>query len=963
MEPPTKRPRFGPAPFEEDDPDDDELNSRPEEVNARRDPGLKLERSRAFAAFKFKSALESIFDKYGKDFTGVGDEIDLRTGEIVVDNGHLLSLKDAQIGGEDGEDEDDDGDGGNSENAASEAEPFDEEERKLQGKPDNRLSRLGQLALPPIPPQIGTAPYFGGGWPGPAPPHGGHPGFQSMMYPGQMQFGGFPMQYGAPVPMPTTDPTWSTPELPSPFFGNGVTPGQSMVLVRKKKARLSLTAAREHDDDDNDDILRGLPETGQSEATSGAVVIRRKLLLSRPPPERMSGQKKNKKSVVAGPKQGRNITKPGKHQKAEKSLMKKLLENKPSTNYSTPLGVTPAKPNPDPKSQDNDIGLTGSGTPIPEVTGEEAPETSEAQHSNHVASGSELTFQPGDPDVYVNLSCGQERLTRKPRNQNLRVEIVARKRPDFSSFRSVSPEPSEADSSMALDSEKDEATLEKVPVACESKTSGPKSMGEAQNASIGVFARNVVDPAYAFSDEDEPTLPRKKAPQRKLGKVGNGPKTSAEVVPESHEDMDLGVVIYEGEPTPDEALLDADNVVAVRAPSPTLSVRLDDIMVCYASGRIEPSATDIEGLGQAADTDELNKEETSEWATSRKSMDEAEKFLALQQSPKPSISASEPKMGAERVESPVPKKSEQSFSRKTLQQDTPTSTAGKGGLGTRSPHKKSTNPEIPQTSPEAQVADHPPQASDPPTPALRIQDSDPPFPSSEQPQSSHDTIPSPTLTDPTSEHPQTTPSKQPPPSTPVKAKPKPKAPSNRLPKPSPTAATKTKTTPKPKPTTKRKSLLSLVPPNTNTNNNDSDEDELSIPTHSTPAPATISYLRLTALASGSSSSRRNSTTKKPPPSSTITLKRAILKPTAGNTAGRGGGVSTPLSSGKRRRVAGVYSGSNGGGGGGGGDGKGPRTPTTARVVASEMVQTPGGTMRRCGEGGFRCERDFCFVCL
>jgi hypothetical protein len=39
-----------------------------------------------------KSKFEAIFEKYGKDFTGVGDEIDLETGEIVVNNGHLLGM-------------------------------------------------------------------------------------------------------------------------------------------------------------------------------------------------------------------------------------------------------------------------------------------------------------------------------------------------------------------------------------------------------------------------------------------------------------------------------------------------------------------------------------------------------------------------------------------------------------------------------------------------------------------------------------------------------------------------------------------------------------------------------------------------------------------------------------------------------------------------------------------------------
>lgn len=55
------------------------------------DPDLKMRRARNDS--RLKSIFESIFDKYGKDFDGIGDEIDLRTGEIVVDNGHLLSIR------------------------------------------------------------------------------------------------------------------------------------------------------------------------------------------------------------------------------------------------------------------------------------------------------------------------------------------------------------------------------------------------------------------------------------------------------------------------------------------------------------------------------------------------------------------------------------------------------------------------------------------------------------------------------------------------------------------------------------------------------------------------------------------------------------------------------------------------------------------------------------------------------
>ena len=41
---------------------------------------------------QLKTRFESIFDKYGRDFTGVGDEIDLESGQVIVDNGHLVAM-------------------------------------------------------------------------------------------------------------------------------------------------------------------------------------------------------------------------------------------------------------------------------------------------------------------------------------------------------------------------------------------------------------------------------------------------------------------------------------------------------------------------------------------------------------------------------------------------------------------------------------------------------------------------------------------------------------------------------------------------------------------------------------------------------------------------------------------------------------------------------------------------------
>ena len=53
----------------------------------------RRETTRNDLQFKLRSTFESIFEKYGRDFGGIGDEVDLTTGRIVVDNGHLLGMK------------------------------------------------------------------------------------------------------------------------------------------------------------------------------------------------------------------------------------------------------------------------------------------------------------------------------------------------------------------------------------------------------------------------------------------------------------------------------------------------------------------------------------------------------------------------------------------------------------------------------------------------------------------------------------------------------------------------------------------------------------------------------------------------------------------------------------------------------------------------------------------------------
>lgn len=99
MERPTKRPRLSIEP------------GFPEEVPEEWD----LRAARAQNDLRLKSIFEGIFTKYGKDFSETGDEIDLETGNIVVDNGHLQGMREENDTGDkatwhsvDGDDSEDD---------------------------------------------------------------------------------------------------------------------------------------------------------------------------------------------------------------------------------------------------------------------------------------------------------------------------------------------------------------------------------------------------------------------------------------------------------------------------------------------------------------------------------------------------------------------------------------------------------------------------------------------------------------------------------------------------------------------------------------------------------------------------------------------------------------------------------------------------------------------------------------
>ncbi|KKZ62680.1 hypothetical protein EMCG_00363 [[Emmonsia] crescens] len=59
-------------------------------------PEIDVNAARQANDLRLKSRFEDIFEKYGKDFSSVGDEIDLATGKIIIDNGHIEKMRNEQ---------------------------------------------------------------------------------------------------------------------------------------------------------------------------------------------------------------------------------------------------------------------------------------------------------------------------------------------------------------------------------------------------------------------------------------------------------------------------------------------------------------------------------------------------------------------------------------------------------------------------------------------------------------------------------------------------------------------------------------------------------------------------------------------------------------------------------------------------------------------------------------------------
>lgn len=942
MEPPAKRSRIGSSPFDRKEADDDELNLRPEEVNARRDPGLQLQKSRAFAAFKLKSAFERIFEKYEKDFTGIGDEVDLRTGEIVVDNGHIQSLKESTIGADGDEDDD---------------MSVDEEERILQGKPDNRLKLLGHAPLPPT--LHPCPPAFQRAWPGATQFMGAPPLLSNVIYPGQIQVGNYPMpmSFGGSSPFQSLEPAWMAPDLPPLMFGNGYDFNAPAKLLPLTKVKVPLLTARA-DVDDEDDILLGVSTAadGAAGGNPGTAASVSPQQLSKEISGRIDG-------TVARPEAA---TKPGPApaQKAARQARYRIPEI--STKDNKKKG----------KKQDSS-GSSGA-----------------AGKHRKPAKTSKSTTHKKEPEKYTN-PLPDERQATKPTTQKLRVEIKAMRPDDLSSYMVVTPETTpepeaprsiqaerrveilpedivldEIAGDMVLDKVPDIPTVQDQPLDKEaSGTTEQIDSGRVQIAEldhqpnsgqIEVFSRNTQDPTYAFSDEDEPTIPRKEASHHRRP---GGPGYAIIVA----QDWTALKTATSGD-------LELSPAPAPRKRTKSLAASLE--LAIPTGLDIQPQAMSVEprlaheipvprhsaqqntpdsGEGAITEAPSLLKMKPRRSGIRKSLINFDDTFVTQPIYHSPAELPHEAELNAAAEQAALNNQKREGLPDTVANERIPSAELVPPVAASKNIPYERTIPETPEPSPEPQEFRRQPQRE--PSPDLGMSSPGGGSPFSNEEMASVSNVDDSIDDEPTTDRQNAEASLA------VDAAQPPKTPSQktlrRLSRPSEGSSART-------------GIMSLV---------SDDEDELSLG----PEDFTPSGSRRRKSSPGDKATHNDVTNKSirrvrgyldsSAPSSvrsgksTRTKRGAILGSSNSKvqmrtppSRGRFGSVilSKFFSAGNISKLA-IRN-----GGAGEGPGSLMRSGAAARPASrlgSELIQTPGGSMRRCGEGDFRCDRDFCFVCL
>lgn len=860
MERPVKRQRIALDPPGTDD--EDELDCEPNELNQRRDPVYQLEQARARASNKLKSRFEDIFARYEKDFTGIGDEIDLRTGEVVVNNGHLQSITGAQEFGEGDDYEDED-------------THLSVNDRSVHGTGDEALGDRSSDAavqedkwkvtgLNSDPPQpaggVGGLPRLSFMMP---------PAHESAMPPDQ-PFGS--SEYGNTQ---VSDPVWQAPELPrsafmSPRFGAQAQKHIFGIGPTTKVTRRSLLELGSQDGEE-EDVLLGVPDKVLGKESP--------LIKSKFPP------------VESSPNND-----PALHEMIQ-DVIKTIANTSPSAEQSrkgTSGTKSPAKPWTEPVRADADVnckpgkkqtsenwrGSTGKAkavsssqtnaakpcsnkrrrrqipvaAPVKAVTirKKKEPKTQSEQYTTH-----STVEQDPSGEYFVGASGN---MPAKPAGQTFYVEIKARKIVHAdSSARDQHVDGSDTVGKGSAYADVSKQTLQPLlygPRDAEEEAVGPpngncdvKPTREESRSTVPQkqaqerFERNVVDPSYAFSDEDNLLPIRKKNKQRNLASAS---RTSLAA-------QDASRIGEKG--------MAGDFLQATAA--------LDDSDQEKQDRAARPSPQKIVGRGGATRATEVSK-------SSQEQRSESTVFGHLQDGP---LSPSHRQNRRNRPEKTAVEQPEQQANEESNPRLLRGCSRNKAGDGLHGPSELIHKPRPDVASIPAESGEERPPSAKPPKAA-----------------------------EPAAV----------PPSTPQ---------------------------PKPKPRSRKtgvssSGLISLL------SDDDDEEDEISFNLDDfTPT----GHHRILALRQHHHQPATASTGKKRRVASLLFSPTSTSKTTKHGTPG-----SANRKRKRRHRSANVVAGSVV---------KVRRDSPGAPSPPGSVVQTPGGTKRKCGKDGFRCERDFCFACI
>ena len=886
MERPAKRQRTGGkiTPLAAAD-EEDELILRPEEINRRRDPGYQAQMSN----FWLRSRFEEIFEKYGNPDLA-SDEISLKTGEVVTDNGHIQNLGSRHV------------------------------EDAVEGLADTR----DELILRGTGPAAPSNASFLGIVPGISQNNQASANLLRPLIPLD------PFGLGA-----ARDPKWQVPELTELSLGNEFQASLSIPTARKTTFRAPLliengqsNAENEEEDEEDDDVILGVPgarERASAAKASGKV----------PPTSNATvRQRKPRRSEIPG---APNPPKGASHKPPET----KLLENSIPTN----------RPGKRPRQTDQGQQEEATqGVRVPRPRGRPRKKVEENSSAKEVKDAEEepkpkqvvavkIRKQPESPregdapsstpgqDCLTNAEEDESQIScSKPSGQTLLVELssgffsrheyqfVRQDAPSVTSSPTIvgsdhgmknlddegpatvlddeelpdatnasgSPPPSPPgpiqpdlspglqgpevsepvlqnststdlpDIPNARDSSGSQETTQSTENTQPTETTQPKKTTQPTETSKSQalkFRRNVIDPAYDFSDDDEPTIRRHKQKDEQ-------PSMAPKAVPGTEEPTTVR------DPTQTEYL------EASKSASPTPAVLPE---TSETTRNLDSNSVDLPSFP----AEEPPKQPNLRNLRSRRQVLEGSK---------------------------APRDTEGSEELRPAQEDM----------------SKPAVAEVPDTASKDAAPDAAKTAQDE---ILLFPTAEPSPMGSVKRRYSRRT--SKTLAQPS------TPAKK------TQAK---------------TAATASGGS-RP-PSSIRTSVLSLI-------SSDNEEDELSLgpDAFSPTGRGRRGFLGKTPVLGPTTSAVRASTLTTPlvdraGGDKPRTPRRATgflpLPSSRDGSAKRLGSLSNPRSGGGARRVAGT-----------------PTTPGRAVINPApeeELYQTPGGTVRRCGEAGFKCERDFCLTC-